>query len=93
MLGEVVDTSILRTELSNGYWDSSRPTNGLSVLAPAQRAEAKRLCALAHRDKVGAPRSPARDPTETSCEPVSMSNDLWWIWANRAARTNIVASF
>jgi hypothetical protein len=29
---------------------SSRPADGLSALAPAQRAGAQRLCALAHRD-------------------------------------------
>src|ERR1700757_4698220 len=55
-LSEGCNTSILRTELSNGYWDSSRPTTGLSALAPAQRAGAQRLCAMArlrHADRFG----------------------------------------
>src|SRR4051794_1734594 len=46
ILSEVDDTSILRTGLSFGYW---RPLigYGLSALAPAQRAGAQRLCAVA----------------------------------------------
>ena len=41
---------------------------------------------------------PHFEPTQTSCEKwpggsmVSMLNNVWWVWANRAARTNIAAS-
>ena len=44
--GTLVDRVDLATPLSL----SSQPATGLSVLAPAQRAGAQRLCALALRD-------------------------------------------
>src|SRR5437879_4004633 len=47
ILSEVDDTSILRTGLSTRYCRSSRLATDLSALAPAQRAGAQRLCALA----------------------------------------------
>jgi hypothetical protein len=58
-LTEVDDTSILRTELSTPLSLPSQPANSLSALAPAKRAGAQRLCALAQ------PRC-ARLPTGTA---------------------------
>jgi hypothetical protein len=48
ILGEVDDTSILRTELSNDYWDPLDRLPVYRLLLPAQRAGAQRLCALTH---------------------------------------------
>jgi hypothetical protein len=50
ILSEVDDTSILRTGLSTPLSLSSRLVTDPSAHAPAQRAGAQRLCALAHRD-------------------------------------------
>src|SRR5258705_5848817 len=69
VLSEVDDTSILRTGLSTCYWRTSQLATGLSALAPAQRAGAQRLCALAHRDLASrihvrnAPKADKPEPT------------------------------
>src|ERR1700745_252110 len=47
ILSEVDDTSILRPGLPTPLCLSSQMATGLSPLAPAQRAGAQRLCALA----------------------------------------------
>ena len=47
ILSEVDDTSILKTGLSTPLSLSSQLATGLSALAPAQRAGAQRLCAMA----------------------------------------------
>ena len=46
-------TLVDRVDLATKLSLSSRPTTGLSALAPAQRAGAQRLCALALRDEFG----------------------------------------
>src|SRR5215472_3847056 len=53
ILSEVDDTSILRTGLPTPLCPSSQLATGLSPLAPAQRAGAQRLCAMARRRTEG----------------------------------------
>ena len=43
------NTRVDRVDLATPPLLSSQPAPGLSALAPAQRAGAQRLCALAHR--------------------------------------------
>src|ERR1700739_2541689 len=56
ILSEVDDTSILRPGLPTPLCLSSQMATGLSPLAPAQRAGAQRLCALALTGAAGRPR-------------------------------------
>src|ERR1700757_135985 len=55
ILSEVDDTSILRPGLPTPLCLSSQLATGLSPLAPAQRAGAQRLCALALKRPTAAP--------------------------------------